>query len=137
METRGLGNTSAETSLTRASWKWSFWTWYFSAFSCSDLATFRPTGCAQKFILFFIMAVVSDFNRKVSDAAAVAQKNAGPQSRLSLVISKSLTLILFSNHLRCEALQEHTEWSPHREILPVFDRTRFPSARASSSDPNR
>ena len=67
METRGLANTGAETSLTRV---------------------------AFQFILCF-MAVVNDFNRKVSDATAVVQKNAaGPQARLSFVSSTSHTSIL-------------------------------------------
>ena len=34
-------------------------------------------------------------------------------------------------------LQELTVQSPNRDVLPVFDRTLFPSARTASSEPNR
>ena len=34
-------------------------------------------------------------------------------------------------------LQELTLQSPNRDVLPVFDRTRFPSARTASSESNR
>ena len=50
-------------------------------------------------------------------------------------VARRTATFFFLTDTRCLS-QELSAQSPHREILPMFDRTLFPSARAVSCDPS-